>query len=139
MSPSSQLIIKRDIVKKCKFCNSSHFRGKCSAWGKSCLNCNRKKHFKVCCPLNRKKVLEIEQTEAACEESSDIELFVKTNSIQDPLNINEIKTRTLFGQLLSPPADFQFRIKLILAHNVTQFHSKSTKSSIHSLISILWI
>ena len=45
--------------------------------------------------------------------------------------------RALFGQLLSPPTDFQFRIKLILAHNATKFHSKSTKNSIHSLISTL--
>ena len=30
----------KEIIKKCKFCNSSHPRGKCPAYGKSFLNCN---------------------------------------------------------------------------------------------------
>ena len=55
------------------------------------LNCNQKNHFKVCCPRNRKKVHEIEQTESHCEESSDPEFFVEAVSIQDPLNIKEMK------------------------------------------------
>ena len=45
----------KDIIKKCKFFNGSHPRGKCPAYEKSCLNCNRKNHFKVCCPRNQKK------------------------------------------------------------------------------------
>ena len=53
----------KEIIKKCKFCNGSHLREQCPAYKKSCLNCNRKNHFKVCCPRNRKKVHEIEQTE----------------------------------------------------------------------------
>ena len=84
----------KEIIKKCKFCNGSHPRGKCPAYGKSCLNCNRKNHFKVCCPRNRKKVHEIGQIETDCEESSDLEFFVETISIQDPLNINEIKNES---------------------------------------------
>ena len=81
----------KEIIKKCKFCNGSHPRAKCPAYGKSCLNSHRKKHFKVCYPLNRKKVHEIEQTETDCEESSDLKCFVETISIQDALNINEIQ------------------------------------------------
>ena len=81
----------KEIIKKCKFCNGSHPRAKCPAYGKSCLNSHRKKHFKVCYPLNRKKVHEIEQTETDCEQSSDLKCFVETISIQDALNINEIK------------------------------------------------
>ena len=40
----------RDFIKKCKFCDSSHPRGKCPAYGKVCHVCNKKNHFKVCCP-----------------------------------------------------------------------------------------
>ena len=81
----------KEIIKKCKFCNASYPRGKCPACGKSCLNCNGKNHFKVCCPRNRKKAQKIEQIETDCEESSDLEFFVEAISIQDPLNISEIK------------------------------------------------
>ena len=38
----------KKMIKKCKFCNGSHPRGKCQAYGKLCLNCNQKNHFKVC-------------------------------------------------------------------------------------------
>ena len=41
-----------------------------------CLNCNRKNHFKVCCPGNRKKADEIEKTEADYEDFSDLDFFV---------------------------------------------------------------
>ena len=44
----------KEII-KCKPCNGSHPRGKCLAYGKLCLNCNRKNHFKVCCPQNGKR------------------------------------------------------------------------------------
>ena len=62
----------KEIIKKCKFCNGSHPREKYPAHGKSCLNCNRKHDFKVCCPRNRRKVHEIEQIETDCEESSNL-------------------------------------------------------------------
>ena len=41
----------RDFKKKCKFCDSSHPRGKCPAYGKICHVCNKRNHFKVgtCC------------------------------------------------------------------------------------------
>ena len=84
----------KEIIKKCKFCNGSYPRKKCPAYGKSCLNCNRKDHFKVCCPQNRKKVHEIEQIETDCEEFSNLEFFVETISIQDPLNINQIRSES---------------------------------------------
>ena len=71
-----------------------HPRGKCPAYGKSCLNCNQKNHFKVCCPQNRKKVHKVKQIETDCNESSDLEFFVETIIIQDPLNINEIKNES---------------------------------------------
>ena len=46
----------RRFIKKCKFFDSSHTRGKCPAYGKVCYVCNRKNHFKVCCPRVGKKV-----------------------------------------------------------------------------------
>ena len=45
----------KEVIKKCKFFNGSYHRGKCPAYGKFCLNCNRKKHFKVCCPKIEKR------------------------------------------------------------------------------------
>ena len=68
----------KQIFKKCKFYNGSHPRGKCAACGKSCLNCNRKNHFKVCCPRNQKKVHEIEQIKTDSGEPSDLVFFVET-------------------------------------------------------------
>ena len=62
----------REIIKKCTFCNGSHPRRKYPVYGRSYLNCNRKNHFKVCCPGYRKKADEIEKTEADCEDSSDL-------------------------------------------------------------------
>ena len=76
---------------KCKFCNGSHPIGKCPAYKKLCLNCNRKNHFKVYFPQNRKKVHEIEQTETDGEESSDLEFFEEIISIQESLDINKRK------------------------------------------------
>ena len=52
-----------EIIEKCKVCENSHQRGKCSTYGKVCHNCNRKNLFKKCCPRNRKTLHEIEQTE----------------------------------------------------------------------------
>ena len=37
----------RDFIKKCKFCDSSHPRGKFIAYGKVCHVCNKKNHFKI--------------------------------------------------------------------------------------------
>ena len=59
-----------------------------------CSNCNRKNHFTFCCSRNQKKVHEVKQIETGCEESSDLEVFVETISIQDPLNINETKNKS---------------------------------------------
>ena len=47
------------------------------------------------------------------------------------------KTRNLMPLRLL--TDFQFRIKLILANEVTWLHSKSTRNFMHSLFSTLWV
>ena len=49
-----------EIIEKYKFCKNSHHHGKCPAYRKVCHNCNRKNHFKKCCPCNRKTLHEIE-------------------------------------------------------------------------------
>ena len=36
----------RDLIKNCKFCDTSHPRGKCQTYGKFCHVCNNKNHFK---------------------------------------------------------------------------------------------
>ena len=81
----------KEIINKCKFCNGSHPRGKYPAYGKSCLNCNRKNHFKVCRPRNRKRVHKVEQIDTDCDESSDLEFFVETIIIQDNYHPNPSK------------------------------------------------
>ena len=83
---------KRDFIKKCKFCDSSHPRGKCPAYGKVCHVCNKRSHFKVCCPRVAKKVHEIEKDESEeHSDQSDYEFFIETVSIQDSAYINQIK------------------------------------------------
>ena len=84
----------KEIIKKCKFCDGSHPWRKCPAYGKLYLNWNHKNHLKVCCPRNRKRIRELKQTETDSEEFFDLEFFVETISIQDPLNINEIKNES---------------------------------------------
>ena len=75
-----------------KFCNSSHLRRKCPAYGKVCFVCNKKNHFKVCCPHVGKKVHEIEKDES--DETSDqsyCQFFIETINIQNSAHMNQIK------------------------------------------------
>ena len=65
-----------EIIKKRKFGENSHHRGKCPAYGKVCHNCNRKKNFKKCCPRNRKTLPEIEQTETKSPSADKYEFFL---------------------------------------------------------------
>ena len=37
---------------KCKYCGQSHNRGNCPAFGKECLKCGKKNHFKSVCKAN---------------------------------------------------------------------------------------
>ena len=89
----------KDFIKKCKFCDKSHPRGKCPAYGKICSNCKKKNHFKVCCP-NKKNVHEIE--ESFDEQSSDeYEFFVDTIKVENPisLNVDEIKNENSYWMI----------------------------------------
>ena len=67
---------------KCKFCDSSHPRGKHPAYGRIYQVCNNKSHFKVCFLRLGKKVHEIEK-DCSDEPSdkSDYEFFVETFNI----------------------------------------------------------
>ena len=81
----------RDFIKKCTFCDSSHPRGKCLAYGKVCHVCNKKNHFKVCCPCVGKKAHEIEKVESdESFDQTDYEFFIETVNIQDSAHINQI-------------------------------------------------
>ncbi len=57
-----------DMIKKCKFCNGSHLRSVCPAYGKSCRNCNRSNHFAVCC--SKKSIKRDNQQDASSDDSS---------------------------------------------------------------------
>ena len=37
---------ENDILKKCKFCSSTHLRGNCPAYGKKCRSCKRETTLK---------------------------------------------------------------------------------------------
>ena len=74
-----------EVIEKCKFCKNSHHRGKCPAYGKVCHNCNRKNHFKKCCPRNRKYLHEIEQTEAESPSADEYEFFLDTINLPKKL------------------------------------------------------
>ena len=84
-----------EIIKKYRFCKNSHHRGRCPAYGKVCHNCNRKNHFKKCCPRDRKTLYEIEQTETESPSANEYEFFLdKINLQKNPenlVNISQIK------------------------------------------------
>ena len=70
---------KRDFIKNCKFCDSSHPRGTCPAYGKVCHVCNKKNDFRVCCPRVGKKVHEIEKVKSdEPSDQSNYEFFIET-------------------------------------------------------------
>ncbi|CAB4026344.1 Hypothetical predicted protein, partial [Paramuricea clavata] len=66
-----------DVIKKYKFCNGSHQRGNCPAYGKRCRTCNRKNHFAVCCSQKSVKCV----TEQ--DKSSDDEFFIDMVKVTD--------------------------------------------------------
>ena len=59
------------------------------------VKCNRKNHFKKCCPRNRKALHEIEKTETESVSAEKYELFLdKTNLQKNPenlVNISQVK------------------------------------------------
>ena len=63
------------MISDCRFCGKSHEaqKTKCPAWGKVCMNCNGRNHFKAKC---RTKVHSLEQT------NCDSEPVVPGNSTQ---------------------------------------------------------
>ena len=83
------------IIKKCKFCENSHHHGKCPAYRKVCHNCNRKNHFKKCCPRNRKTLHKFEQTETESPSADEHEFFLNMIDLpknpENLANISQIK------------------------------------------------
>ena len=96
----------RDFIKKCKFRDSSHPRDKCPAYGKVCHACNKRNHFKVCCPRLAKKVHEIEKDESAEHSNqSNYEFFIETVSIQDSVYIDQIKNENSDWSSIALPSN----------------------------------
>ena len=83
----------RDFIKKCKFCGSSHTRGKCPDYRKNCHVCNKKNYFKVCYPRVSRKVHETEKDQSdEPSDQSDYEFSIETViNIQDSTHITQIK------------------------------------------------
>ena len=85
-----------DFIKTCKFCDTLHPRGKCLAYGKVCHVCNKKSHFKVCCPRVGKKVHEIKKDESdELSDQSDYGFFIETVNIQHSAHIKNDWSITL--------------------------------------------
>ena len=92
-------------IKKCKFCENSHHRGKFPAYGKVCHNCSRKNHFKKCCPRNRKTLRKIEQTETESPSADEYEFFLDRINLQkNPENLVNI------SQIKNEPSDWNITI-----------------------------
>ena len=82
----------RDFIKKCKFCNSLHPRGKRLDYGKVCHGRKKKNYFKVFCPRIGKKAHETEKDESdEPSDQSNYEFFIETINAQDSAHINQIK------------------------------------------------
>ena len=69
---------ENDIVKKCKFCNSTHLHGNCPAYGKKCRSCKRKNHFEICCPRRDVKAVAVKFDDSYSEVSPSA-IVGKTN------------------------------------------------------------
>ena len=84
---------------------NSHHRGTCSASGKICHNCNRKNHFKKCCPRNKKTLHEIEQTETESPSAGEYEFFFDAiNLHKNPENLVNI------SQIKNEPSDWNITL-----------------------------
>ena len=70
-----------DVIKRCKFCNSTHNGGQCPAYGKKCRACKQLNHFQMCCPY--KQVKEIYEA-PSLNDSSDEEFFIDSIEKQEP-------------------------------------------------------
>ena len=70
-----------DVIKRCKFCNSTHNRGQCPAYGKKCRACKQRNHFQMCGPY--KQVKEIYEA-PSLNDSSDEEFFMDSIEKQEP-------------------------------------------------------
>ena len=87
-----------DIIKKCNFCNSTHLRGNCPAYGKKCRSCKRKTHFEICCPHKEVKAVaekfddsysEVSQSSDSC----DNEFFI--DSINEESSSNSASSNNI--------------------------------------------
>ena len=89
----------RDFIKMCKFCDSSHSQGKCPDYGKGCHVCNKKNHFKVCCPRVVKKYMKLKRTNLINPPTRAIMIFLLRLLIFRILHIlTKSRMKTLIGQ-----------------------------------------
>ena len=120
----------RDFIKKCKFCSSSHLRGKWSAYGKACHIFIKKNHFKVCCPRVGKKVHEIEKDESdEPSDQSNYEFFIETVNMQDSGHINQIKNENSDWSITLPSNGIPVLYKIDTGTQCNVFHLTILKNS----------
>ena len=89
----------RDFIKKFKFSNSSHPRGKFRTYEKVCHVCNKNNHFKVCCPRVCKKYMKLKRTNLMSPPTRAIMNFLsKLLILSIPHILTKSRMETLIGQ-----------------------------------------
>ena len=76
-----------DVIKRCKFCNSTHNRGHCPAYGKKCRSCKQLNHFQICCPNKQVKAI---SEASSTNDSSDEEFFIDIIEQSDAKSISSV-------------------------------------------------
>ena len=79
----------RDMIKKCKFCNSSHQRGNCPAYGKRCRTCNLKNHFASGCSQKMVNQVEGQDTSSSSSDENDDKFFIDVVQVDPNGRLNE--------------------------------------------------
>lgn len=74
-------------INNCKYCSSSHDRGKCPAYGQTCHNCNGRNHYARCCKRPQKQVRGVEYESAQDQYS----LNPRTDHTEHGLFIGEVR------------------------------------------------
>ena len=93
------------------FCKNADHHGKCPAYGKVCHNCNRKNHFKKCCPGNRKTLHEIKETETESPSADEYKFLLDMINLQkNPENI----WLTFLKSKMNPPIGILLCLLMIL-------------------------
>ncbi|KAK3907142.1 ATP-dependent RNA helicase [Frankliniella fusca] len=112
---------------KCRRCNYQHDFGKCSAMGKTCMNCGKPNHFASCCRAKNhiqthSLVTELRRQETETEEKSEEKLngdeyavYFETNTV----TVQEVHDGPIFFEVNSVVSEY--RQNLYVEDSVVNF------------------